>query len=132
LNETAAAHPDKRIQLWFQDEARFGQQGTVCRVWAECGSRPRRVKQTGYRWLYLFGAVCPENGRAHGCLFPWANTEVMNRYLEDFAKNLEPEVHALYPFKLVLTDSSISRHSRGGGNPAVFVKPWIPDRHLRG
>ena len=95
MNAASAAHPDASIQLWCQDEARFGQKGTVCRVWAETGSRPRRVRQIGYRWLYLFGAVCPENGRTHGCLFPWANTDVMNRYLLDFSMLLAPNVHAL-------------------------------------
>ena len=27
--------PDKDIQLWFQDEARIGQQGTISRMWAD-------------------------------------------------------------------------------------------------
>ena len=30
LKATAAAHPDKRLQLWFQDEARVGNKGRVC------------------------------------------------------------------------------------------------------
>ena len=29
LKATAAAHPDKRLQLWFQDEARVGNKGRV-------------------------------------------------------------------------------------------------------
>ncbi len=31
---------EKPIELWWQDEARVGQQGTLTRVWAERGSRP--------------------------------------------------------------------------------------------
>ena len=46
----------KPIELWWQDEARVGQQGTLTRVWAERGSRPRDQR---YDWAYLFGAVCP-------------------------------------------------------------------------
>ena len=30
--------PDKDILLWFQDEARIGQQGTIYRVWADTGN----------------------------------------------------------------------------------------------
>jgi len=30
-----------KVDIWFQDEARFGQQNTTTRVWAEKGSRPR-------------------------------------------------------------------------------------------
>jgi hypothetical protein len=33
------------VDIWFQDEARFGQQNTTTRLWAEKGSRPRAVKQ---------------------------------------------------------------------------------------
>jgi Winged helix-turn helix len=32
---------DKPIELWWQDEARIGQQGTLTRIWAERGSRPQ-------------------------------------------------------------------------------------------
>jgi hypothetical protein len=31
----------KPIELWWQDEARVGQQGSLTYVWAEKGSRPR-------------------------------------------------------------------------------------------
>lgn len=41
------SHPETEVQVWFEDEARFGQQGTLARVWARgraaCGrtSTPR-------------------------------------------------------------------------------------------
>ena len=38
-------HPDEEVRVHFEDEARFGQQGTLCRVWARRGSRPRGVRQ---------------------------------------------------------------------------------------
>ena len=41
----AAAIPararDKPLEVWFQDEARVGQQGTLTRIWARRGARPR-------------------------------------------------------------------------------------------
>ena len=85
----------KRVESWFQDEARFGQQGTLTRVWAERGGRPRAYRQTEYEWGYLFGSVCPETGDAHGCLIPAANREAMEQYLVDFSKHLRRSVHAL-------------------------------------
>jgi hypothetical protein len=33
LEETARDHPGKRIEPWFEDEARFGQQGSLARIW---------------------------------------------------------------------------------------------------
>lgn len=56
------AHPEHHVQLWFQDEARFGQQGSNSRVLADTGSRPRAPRQTEYEFIYLFGACCPEMG----------------------------------------------------------------------
>ena len=87
--------PDKDIQLWFQDEARIGQQGTVCRMWADTGSCPRAIRQTNYKWTYLFGSVCPLTGQCHGWRMPYANTWIMNLYLKDFAKQLSADTHAL-------------------------------------
>ena len=55
-------HADKQVQVWFQDEARIGQQGTLTQVWAPCGSRPTAVKQTEYEWVHLFAAVNPLTG----------------------------------------------------------------------
>ena len=33
--------PFDRVDIWFQDEARFGQQNTTTQLWAKTGSRPR-------------------------------------------------------------------------------------------
>jgi transposase len=42
----------------------------------------------------VFSAVCPETGDAAGLIAPHVNTEVMNAFLEQFAKELPPDVHA--------------------------------------
>jgi hypothetical protein len=46
---------DKPIEIWFQDEARIGQQGTLTRVWAKRGTRPRAPRDQRYEWAYIFG-----------------------------------------------------------------------------
>ncbi|MFO0883458.1 MAG: winged helix-turn-helix domain-containing protein [Pirellulales bacterium] len=46
LEQIAALLPGKRWRVCFQDEARFGQQGTMTRIWAKTGSRPTAVRQT--------------------------------------------------------------------------------------
>jgi transposase len=95
VRRTDQLHPDKRLTVWFQDEARFGQQGTTSRIWAETGTRAEAIRQVEFEWVYLFGAVCPAQGRAHGCLFPYAETETMNAYLENFSCHLPRAEHAL-------------------------------------
>ncbi len=83
------------MEVWFQDEARFGQQGTLTRVWAKTGSRPRAVRQTQYDYLYVLGAVCPATGQSVGLLAPYLNTSIVNRFLAQFAQELAPGVHAV-------------------------------------
>ena len=33
------------VDIWFQDETRVGQQGSLTRIWAKRGTRPRKVRQ---------------------------------------------------------------------------------------
>ena len=81
--------------MFFQDEARFGQQGTITRVWAPTGSRPRAVRQTQYDYLWILGAVCPETGQAEGLLSPRLNTDVINIFLRQFSDALAENEHAV-------------------------------------
>jgi transposase len=90
-----AEHPGRRVLVYYQDEARFGQHGTITRVWAKVGTRPRAVRQTQYDSLYVWSAVCPETGDACGLITPKVNTEAMNVFLAQFARELPPDVHAV-------------------------------------
>lgn len=95
LAKIAVEHPDKRIETYFQDEARFGQQGTLAKGWARRGERFTAVRQTKYDWLYVIGAACPRTGHAVGMLSPYINVEVMNIFLELFAKEIPKDVHVV-------------------------------------
>jgi len=88
-------HPDRSVEVWFQDEARFGQQGTLTTVWAETGSRPRAVKQTEYEWLYTFAAVNPLTGESSAMLAPTVNTELMNAHLKFISEQVGPHRHVV-------------------------------------
>jgi transposase len=86
---------DKPLEVWFQDEARVGQQGTLTRIWARRGTRPRAPRDTRYQWAYLFGAVCPARGTAAGLVLPFVNTEAMNAHLAEIARTVAPGAHAV-------------------------------------
>jgi hypothetical protein len=82
------------VLTYYQDEARFGQHGTLTRVWAKVGSRPPAIRQTQYDYLYVFSAVCPQTGDATGLITPHVNTGTMNAFLEQFSRELPDDVHA--------------------------------------
>ena len=44
--------PIESVDIWFQDEARVGQRGTVTRTWAAKGSRPRLTRQQQFEYAY--------------------------------------------------------------------------------
>jgi len=91
----AEAHPEQEVRVYSEDEARFGTQGTITRVWAPRGSRPRAVRQNGREWLYVLMAVCVGTGAASALIMPELNTGVLNLFLEQFSKELPAGVHAV-------------------------------------
>lgn len=83
------------MRVYYEDEARLGQQGTTTRLWGRTGSRPAALKQTQYEYLYVLSAACPETGDAHGMLSPYLNTKIVNRFLDQFSKALPADEHAV-------------------------------------
>ena len=90
MPETARSKP---LEIWFQDEARVGQQGTLTRIWAERGTRPRAPRDTRYIWSYIFGAVCPERAEAAALIMPHADTQAMSAHLAEIAKTVASGAH---------------------------------------
>jgi hypothetical protein len=95
----AAAIPEsernKPIEIWWQDEARIGQQGTLTRIWAERGSRPRQPRDQRYTWAYIFGAICPARGIGAAWVVPKADAWSMTLHLEEISKQVDPKAHAI-------------------------------------
>ena len=83
------------VEVWWQDEARVGQQGTLTRVWAKRGSRPRAVRDRRYTWAWLFGAVCPERGVGAAVVLPHVDVEAMNLHLAEIGRRVAGGAHAV-------------------------------------
>jgi transposase len=93
LQALAAEHPDERLQLWCQDEARIGQKGRTTRIWYERGVRPPGIVDQRYKSLYLFAACRPGTGEAFALALPRADAGTMEVFLDHFSRQLEPDVH---------------------------------------
>ena len=92
IREAARGKP---VEIWFQDEARIGQNGRLAYVWARRGTRPRAVQDKRYASAYLFGAVCPQRGVGAGLVMPRADTEGLNAHLAEIARSAAPGAHAV-------------------------------------
>ena len=95
MRDLARQHPGKRIELWFQDEARVGPKGRMTRLWFARGVRPRRPLQVGYQSAWLFGTVCPERAAACALVLPVATTAAMNAFLAELALHVADDAHAV-------------------------------------
>ena len=94
LAAVARAHPGERLQLWCEDEARIGQKGRTCHRWYQRGTRPPGLADKRFESLYLFAACRPGTDRAFALALPEATTASMGLFLERFAQELGPGVHA--------------------------------------
>jgi hypothetical protein len=77
-----------------KDEARIGQKNSLTRVWGQTGSRPVAPKDLGFASAYLFGAVCPSEGKAAALIMPICNTAAMNHHLSEISSQVAADAHA--------------------------------------
>jgi transposase len=83
------------IEVWWQDESRVGQQGSLSRVWAAKGTRPRVVRQKQFLNTYIFGACCPDKDKGCALILPECHTGMMQLHLDEISKNVEKGFHAI-------------------------------------
>jgi transposase len=84
-----------QVDIWFQDETRVGQQGSLTRIWAPKGTRPRVVRQQQFLYTYIFGAVCPSQGTCAGLILPHANGEGLELHLKEISYHVPEGRHAV-------------------------------------
>ncbi len=123
LPESASGKP---LEIWFQDEARVGQKGSLTRIWARRGTRPRAPRDTRYESAYIFGAVCPARKIGAGIVMPYANTEALNEHLAEISRFVAEGSHAA----LILDGAGwhVARKLVIPGNiTLVHLPPYAPE-----
>ena len=124
----------KPIELWWQDEARVGQQGSLTYIWAEKGSRPRAPRDQRYGWAYLFGAVCPARGVGAALVLPFVNTEAMNLHLAEISTQVAPGATrsspSTAPAGISSAASSTARQHQPAAAAALFAGAEPGRKHL--
>jgi len=83
------------IEIWFADEARVGQKNKITRRWARQGTRPSAPQDQRTASTYIFGAICPREGKGAALVLPHCNTEAMSLHLAEIATAIAPRAHAV-------------------------------------
>jgi DDE superfamily endonuclease len=103
-----ASAAGKPLEVWFEDEARVGQKGSIAYVWAPIGSRPPMVRDNRHDSAHLFGAICPARGVGAAIIMPAVNTEAMSEHLQEISTQVAPGAHA------ALVCDGAGWHQQGG------------------
>ena len=85
----------KPIEIWFQDEARVGQKGSLEYIWAPVGSRPPMVRDNRHDSAYLFGAICHARKVGAAIIMPSVNAEAMSEHLKEISTQIALGAHAV-------------------------------------
>ena len=83
------------IELWWQDEARVGQKNKIARRWARRGTRPRAPHDQRTSSVYIFGAICPQQGKGAALVLPRCDTQAMSLHLAEVAQAVAPGAHGV-------------------------------------
>lgn len=105
---SSSAVASQPIEIWFQDEARVGQKGSLEYIWAPIGSRPPAVRDNRHDSVYLFGALCPERAVGAALVMPGVSSDAMSEHLKVISLQIAPGAHAI-----VVCDGA-GWHQRGG------------------
>ncbi|MDR1396438.1 MAG: transposase [Desulfarculales bacterium] len=80
----------------FQDEARFGRISDPKACWAMRPMRPIVAAQMVREYVYVFGAVCPQDGHHDSLVLPLANTEAMSVFLKEVGQRHPDEYIVMF------------------------------------
>ena len=104
-----------------KDEARVGRKNKITRRWAKRGTRSSAPRDQRTVSAYIFGAICPAEGKGAGLVLPSCNSEAMALHLEEISLAVAPGAHAL-----VLTDQAgwhVSKKLPVPGNITLIPLP---------
>ena len=109
----------------FADEARFGRMNRPRPCWAPRPIRPEVASQLIRQYIYLYGAVCPQDGTCVYLIMPTSNTECFQNFLNVLSRRF-----ARQDILLVL-DGAPNHRSRDLVVPdnitLLFLPPYAPE-----
>lgn len=76
-------------------DARISQKNKLTRRWARRGPRPRAPHDQRTAWAYLFGAICPAEGKGARLVMPFCDTEAMQAHLAEISAMVARGAHAV-------------------------------------
>jgi transposase len=123
-----AAHPDRPVEVWAEDEHRVGLKPIRRRVWAPVGARPVALGHHRYEWLHVVAFVQPTSGEAVWYPSTGLSKPLFQALLASFAR----QTGAGRRRSIVLVLDNAGWHGPEGlaipdGISLVFLPPYSPE-----
>jgi hypothetical protein len=96
--------------------------GVVRWRWAKRGTRPSAPTDQRTASTYIFGAICPKEGKGAALVMPRCNIKTMNLHLAEIATEIAPGAHAV----LLLDQAGWHTSSRLVVPPNITLVPLPP------
>jgi hypothetical protein len=87
--------PAGRSKSGFRMKPASESRGTLTRIWAKRGTRPRIRRDRRFTWAYLCGAICPARGTGAALVMPVVGIDAMNKHLAEISKCVSVSAIAL-------------------------------------
>lgn len=114
-----------KVNLYFQDESRFGLKTHVGRCITARGVKPIVKYQHAFKNTYLYGSFSPIDGDAFVYEIEGVSSEIFHRYLLKFSEH-RPEEH-----KIVIIDNasfhSLKQYSLPSNITLIRIPPYTPE-----
>lgn len=101
MKQINIAGQKNKLKIYFQDEGRFGRMTDPVYCWSEKGYRPSVVQQRVRQYTYAYSAINPYEGDVFSLVLPYANTDCMQIFMNEFAKHVKG-----YPTLLIMDQAS--------------------------
>lgn len=113
------------VNLYFEDESRFGLLTRQKRVLTSKGVKPIAPYQHKFANLWLFGSYSPVNGDSFVWEMPYCNSQTFQIYLNEFALQKPDE------FKIIILDNGAFHKAKRLKIPPnislLFLPPYSPE-----
>ena len=115
----------KAVNIYFQDESRFGLLTIQRRILTIRGVKPLQPYQHKFKNLYLFGAFSPITGTHFTLELPKCNADCFQLYLDGFSEQDTDE------FKIIVLDNGAFHKAAQLNIPKnialLFIPPYSPE-----
>lgn len=113
------------VNLYFQDESRFGLMTHVGKCLTARGIKPIVKYQHAFKNTYLYGSFSPINGDSFVYEIEGTTSEIFYKYLLEFSKHKPKE------FKIIIIDNagfhSLKKYEMPENIELVRIPPYSPE-----